>query len=516
MNFVPDSQYSALRTQGNRLKDWGVDMRRRTFCASTVAALAATALPLRRAFAAADLPALGPDGAQLLLKPNAIDDLRAAMRGELLQAGQDGYDSARRIWNGAFDRHPALIARCAGAADVVHAVNFGRDHGMLIAVRGGGHSLSGQSVCEGGLMIDLAPMKSVHVDPLARTGRLEPGVLLGQFDREAQAFGLATTAGTVSHTGAAGLTLGGGFGRIGRKFGLACDNMYAAEIVTADGKFVRANEKENPDLLWGLRGGGGNFGVVTSFEYRLHHVNPIVYGGPLLYPFSDAKEVLGFFAGFIGQAPDELYCDAGIVPTPDGKRMLMFDVCYMGTPEAGDRALAPLRQFRKPMVDGVHPIPYVELQRSGDDSNRAGRCYYVKGGFITRITPALIDTVVEKLSGTAPPSTAILFAHSGGAISRVKPAATAFLHREANHSMVVMGFWDKAEDRDASMQWARSVWPAIEPMTSGFYVNEVANDDPERRIRANYGANYDRLVKLKNKYDPKNLFRLNANVKPSV
>jgi FAD/FMN-containing dehydrogenase len=268
--------------------------------------------------------------------------------------------------------------------------------------------------------------------------------------------------------------------------------------------------------LWGLRGGGGNFGVVTSFEYRLHDVSPIVYGGPLIYPFSDAREVLRFAAGFIAQAPDELYVDVGIVPTPDGKRMLLFDVCYLGTAAAGERALAPLRDFRKPMVDGVHPTPYAELQRSSDANYRAGRGYYVKGGFIKVMQPALIDTAIENLSGAAPPSTAILFAHSGGAIGRVKPTATAFLHREANHSLVVMGFWDKPEDRDASMQWARGVWPALEPMTSGFYVNEVAHDDPERRIRANYGANYDRLVKLKNRYDPKNLFRLNANVKPSV
>ena len=494
----------------------GVDLKRRTFCASTVAALAAAALPLRRAFAAADLPALGPDGAQILLKPNDIDDLRAAMRGALLQAGQDGYDSARRVWNGAFDRHPALIARCAGTADVVHAVNFGRDHGMLIAVRGGGHSLSGQSVCEGGLMIDLSPMKSVHVDPLAKTGRLEPGVLLGQFDREAQAFGLATTAGTVSHTGAAGLTLGGGFGRIGRRFGLACDNMRAAELVTADGKFVRANDKENADLLWGLRGGGGNFGVVTSFEYRLHNVNPIVYGGRLLYPFSDAREVLGFFADFIAKAPDELYIDGGIVSTPDGKRVVMFDVCYSGPIEAGERALAPLRKFRKPMVDGVRPLPYVELQRSGDDNFPIGRAYFIKSGFVKHIEPKIIDTIVEQLAGTQLLNTVVIFAHAGGAISRVNPNTAAFLHRDANHSLVVMSYWDNPADRDASMQWSRSAWRAIEPMTDGFYVNEVSNDDPERRIRANYGVSYDRLVKLKNRYDPKNLFRMNANVKPSV
>jgi FAD/FMN-containing dehydrogenase len=490
-------------------------MKRRAFCASAVAAVAAASIPLRRAFAV-DVAALGPGGKQVVLQSTAIDDLRASMRGELLVPGQEGYDAARKVWNGAFDRRPALIARCAGAADVVQSVKFGHAHDLVVAVRGGGHSLSGQSVCEGGLMIDLSPMKSVHVDPLARTARVEPGVLLGQFDREAQAFGLATTAGTVSHTGAAGLTLGGGFGRIGRKYALACDNMRAADIVTADGKFVKASETENADLLWGLRGGGGNFGVVTSFEYRLHQVGPIMFGGPLLYPFDQAREVLRFYSDFIAAAPDELYVDAAIVPTPDGKRAVFFDVCYCGSIEAGQRVLAPLREFRKPLVDRLRPTPYVELQRSGDDANPIGRSYYIKSGFMKRIEPAMIDVVVDRLSGTAPMTALVVFALAGGAIGRVKPGATAFLHREANHSLVIMGFWDNPAGAASSTQWARETWRATEPMTEGFYVNEVSNDDPERRIRANYGANYDRLVKLKNRYDRTNLFRMNANVKPSV
>ena len=491
-------------------------MKRRAFCASALAAVAATTVPWRGARATADTPALGPGGRQLILKASEIDELRAAMRGEVLLPGQEGYDAARRVWNGAFDRRPALIARCAGAADVIQAVNFGRSQGLLVAVRGGGHSLSGQSVCEGGLMIDLAPMKSVHVDPLAMTGRLEPGVLLGQFDREAQAFGLATTAGTVSHTGAAGLTLGGGFGRIGRKYGLACDNMYAAEVVTAAGQFVRVNEKENADLLWGLRGGGGNFGIVTSFEYRMHKFGPLIYGGPLVYPLEQAREVLNFFADFITTAPDVLYSDAGIVSGRDGKRALVFDVCFAGSQEAGDRALEPLRKFRKPLVDGLRMQPYVEIQRSGDDNFPIGRGYYIKSGFVKRIEPAAIDALLEAVGHAKNLNNVAFFAHAGGAISRVKPDATAFLHREATFSLAIVGLWDKTEDREVSMQWARDTWKAMEPMTSGFYVNELAPDDPERRIRANYGANYDRLVELKNKYDRGNLFRMNANVKPSA
>jgi FAD/FMN-containing dehydrogenase len=495
-------------------------MQRRTFIAAATAALSVRAIALRhsRAWAAdgGDVPALGPDGAQRVLSAADIEDFRAGMRGELLTPGQQGYETARHVWNGAFDRKPALIARCAGTADVIRSVNFGRTHGLVVAVRGGGHSLSGQSVCNGGLMIDLSPMKSVHVDPAAKIGRLEPGVLLGQFDREALAFGLATTAGTVSHTGAAGLTLGGGFGRLGRKYGLTCDNMRAAEIVTGTGKLLRVSEQENAELLWGLRGGGGNFGVVTSFEYRLHDVNPIMLGGPLLYSLDQAKDVLRFFSDFIASAPDELYIDAALLPTPEGRRALLLDVCYCGPFDQGERVLAPLRKFRKPLVDGVHPTPYVDLQRSADAANPHGRSYYTKSGFLRHIEPALIDAAVDSVAGAQTPNALIILSHSGGAIGRVKPTATAYLHREANHSLLILSYWDKPADADAATQWARNTWRQLEPMTDGFYVNEVTADDSERKIRTNYGANYPRLVKLKNQYDPTNLLRMNANIKPTV
>ncbi|HZF16231.1 MAG TPA: FAD-binding oxidoreductase [Steroidobacteraceae bacterium] len=490
-------------------------MKRRTFCTSAVAALAAASLPLRRGLAS-EVAAAGPGGKQVLLQSTAIDDLRASLRGELLLPGQDGYDSARRVWNGAFDRRPALIARCAGAADVIQSVKFARANHLLVAVRGGGHSLSGQSVCEGGLMIDLTPMKSVHIDPLARTARVEPGVLLGQFDREAQAFGLATTAGTVSHTGVAGLTLGGGFGRLGRRFGLACDNVRAAELVSADGTFVQTSETDNAELLWGLRGGGGNFGVVTSFEYRMHPVDPTVLAGPLVYSFADAREVLHFFADYIARAPDELYADALLVPTPDGKRTVVFDICYSGAIAEGERILAPLRKFGKPLVDGVRPMPYIAIQKSGDDNFPIGRAYYIKSGYLKQLDAKTLDAAVDQLAATRVGQSAILFAHAGGAIARVKPGSAAFQHRDATYSMVIMSFWDKPAERDPGMQWARASWKVMEPMTEGFYVNEVSNEDPERRIRANYGASYDRLVKLKNRYDPTNLFQMNANVKPTA
>jgi len=487
---------------------------------SAVGAIAATSIPLQRLLAAAEstgaaVPALGPDRKQVILQASDIDDLRAAMRGEVLTAGQDGYDSARRVWNGAFDRKPAVIARCTGAADVILAVNFARAHDLLTAVRGGGHSLSGQSVCDGGMMIDLAPMQSVHVDPVGKIARVEPGVLLGKLDHETQAFGLATPAGTVSHTGAAGLTLGGGFGRIARRYGLACDNVVAAEIVTAGGKLLRTDVRENPDLLWGLRGGGGNFGVVTSFEYQLHPVDSMMYGGSLVFPFDVARDVLTFFSGYSADAPDELYADAFLVGTPDGRKALVFDICYSGPLKDAERVLKPLREIRKPIQDGLRPTPYVALQKSGDESFAIGRSYYLKSGFIRRVEPAMVEEVVGRYA-TAPQGGVIAFAQHGGAISRVKPEATAFLHRDAQHSVIIIATWQERAEAEQKMQWARSVWTAVEPMTDGFYVNELANDDPERRVRQNYGANYDKLVRLKNQYDPTNLFRLNANVKPTA
>ena len=491
-------------------------MKRRAFCASALSVVTATALPWQRAFAAAaSVPAAGSAGKQIVLQPSDIDDLRASLRGELLVPGQDGYDVARRVWNGAFDKKPALIARCAGAADVSQAIKFARAHDLLIAVKGGGHSLSGQSVCDGGLMIDLSPMKSVRVDPQAKIARVEPGTLLGQFDREAQSYGLATTAGTVSHTGVAGLTLGGGFGRIARKYGLACDNLTAADVITADGRFVKTSAKDNPDLLWALRGGGGNFGVVTSFEYQLHTVSPAMIGGPLVFPFVKGRDLLRAFADFIGGASDEMYADAAIIPTPNG-RVLVLDVCHSGTPAAAEKELAQLRKIGKPLQDGLQSTPYVKLQSSQDENYPHGRSYYIKSGFLHTISPQIIDVAVDYLDAAPMPTGMIIFVHHGGAIGRVKPTATAFWHREANHSVMMAGAWDGSEGAASNMQWVRTGWKSIEPLTNGFYVNELAHDDPANRVRGTYGDNYPRLLALKKQYDPTNLFRMNANIRPDA
>jgi FAD/FMN-containing dehydrogenase len=490
-------------------------MKRRAFCGSGLAALTVASLPYHRLLAAAatDVPAVGLDGRQLVLKPEEVEDLRRSLRGQLLLAGEPGYDGARTIWNRAFDRKPSLIARCAGAADVTAAVNFARTHGLLTAVRGGGHSLSGQSVCDGGLMIDLSLMGGIRIDPLAKRARVEPGVRLAQLDREAEAFGVAVPLGTVSDTGAAGLTLGGGFGRLCRKYGLACDNLVAADLVTADGRFVRVSATENPDLLWALRGGGGNFGVVTSFEYRLHPVGPTMFGGRVVYPFTQAREVLRGFSDFIAAAPDELFVMLHLAPAPDHQRVVVFDACYCGPVEAGERVLAPMRKFGMPVKDDLAPARYVELQSAGDAGNPPRR-YYIKGGYSNHITSELSNTIVDYLEHSPTDNTVVGIHHFGGAISRIKPTATAYWHREASHDVIAMGFWDDAAGAERTTQWVRGAFKAIEPLTDGYYANLGGYDESERRIRANYGDNYPRLAALKKRYDPGNLFRLNANVKP--
>jgi FAD/FMN-containing dehydrogenase len=492
-------------------------MKRRTFCASVLAVATASAFAQGRT-PSRPVTAARNTGGEATLSVRDVDDLRRALRGALLARDDEGYDEARRIWNGAIDRRPALIARCVGAADVAQAVSFARAHDLVLAVRGGGHSFSGQSVCDGGLMIDLSRMRGIRVDPVARIARVEPGVLLGELDREAQFFGLATPAGTVSHTGAAGLTLGGGFGRIARRFGLACDNLRAADVVTADGRFVRASEQENPDLLWGLRGGGGNFGIVTSFEYQLHGVEPMMYGGNLLFPFEQARPVLKRFADFIDGAPDELYADAALAQVPDIGRVLAFNICYSGPPDRADAVLKPLRQFGKPLVDALGPATYVTLQSAADGQWSHGKGYYERSGFLKRIEPALIDVAVGRMEGRIPPGAAIAIPHQGGAISRVPRTATAFWHRDAGRTVISHAHWEDPKDEAAAethLQWARETFRALEPHTNGFYVNTMAVEDSAQRVRATYGDNFARLVALKQKYDPTNLLRRNANIPPA-
>jgi len=495
-------------------------LKRRQFVRSALAALPAVALPFGKLFAAADaatfddVEAVTGSGKQIILKGADVKDFSTRLRGPLLLRSSAGYDTMRRAWNGAFDRHPALIVRCSGAADVMEAVKFAAANQLLLSVRGGGHSLSGQSVCENGLMIDLADMNSARVDPGKRIATIEGGALLGALDREALAHGLATTAGTVSHTGVGGLTLGGGFGRLCRRFGLSCDNVRSIDVVTPDGKFVTASEQQNKDLFWGLRGGGGNFGVATSFDFQLHPVDPIMLGGDLTYSFADAPAVLKFYIEFAAQAPDELNLDSSLIRLPNDMRVLSINVCYSGDIATGEKAIAPLRQIRKPINDTVAPQPYVKLQSAGDVQAAPGQKYYIKGGFVQNVSEIVDVMMATVTDANLPTVQGVNLVHLGGAVARVKPAATAFAERAADLSVLIVAAWNDPALSEAASHWARGTWKNIEPLTRGFYVN-LSNED-DGRLRQGYGVNYERMVALKTKVDPNNLFRLNANVAPKA
>jgi len=461
-----------------------------------------------------ELTAVRTDGKSASLTGAELRDFSASLQRGVLLSGETGYDEARRLWNGAFDRHPALIVRCTNVQDVTRAVDFARSHSLLTAVRGGGHSVSGQSSCDGGLMIDLSLMRAVHVDAQRKTARVEPGVLLGEFDHAAQALGLASTAGTVTHTGVAGLTLGGGMGRLARKLGLACDNLLSAEMVTADGKQLRVSEHENTQLFWAIRGGGGNFGIVTAFEFQLHPIGPVVLGGVTLFPYTNAREILGALVELAERSPDEMYLTPLVTRAQDGLAV-GFETCYCGTPEAGERLLAPIRRLGKPVVDTVSAKPYVEVQAAGDARFPPGRGYYFKSGFVSSISPKLIDEIVGRFEGAPPWLHNIPLIHAGGAMGRVKRDATAFWNRQARYDIAVWAAWDDRTESRRDVESVRGFWRVFEPYTQGYYINTDVPDD-ERRLRETYGDNYPRLVQLKNMYDPTNLFRLNANIRPTV
>jgi hypothetical protein len=491
-------------------------MKRREFVGTGLAL--AAAWPFRTWSAVlknvGDVAAKSLDGADVTLRGSSVEEFAASLRGDLLMPGNADYDSRRRVWNAAFDRKPALIACCTGASDIRRAVDFAREHQLLTAVRAGGHSLSGKSTCEGGLVIDLQSMQGVRVDPEARRAYLEAGSLLGELDHECAAFGLATTAGTVSHTGAAGLTLGGGFGRLGRRFGLACDNVASFDVVTANGYFIRASDDENMDLYWGLRGGGGNFGVVTAIEYRVHPMNPIVLGGNLMWPLSQAREVMRFWRDIAPTAPEVLNLEYGLFSLPDGP-MVNIEACWSGDHAEGEAWLKSLRAFRKPVFDDIAPMPYVRLQAIYDEPLANGQHYYSKSGFLTGIDDAAIDIVVNAFQRT-PGLYSIFFPPCDGAYRRVAPDATAFPNRDALYAMVLVAGWPNSAGIDAKIAQIRTAWRDLEPLTRGFYTNEAGPDTTLARYRENYGANFERLVALKAKFDPMNLFRLNANVPPKA
>ncbi|MFL5761410.1 MAG: FAD-binding oxidoreductase [Thermomicrobiales bacterium] len=454
-----------------------------------------------------------------VLDPTAVAALSTGLRGPVVRPGDDGYDAARHVWNGMIDKRPAVIARCAGVADVLAAVAFARDHDLLLAVRGGGHNIAGTGVCDAGLVLDLSPMKGIRVDPGARAVRAEGGVLWQELDSETQAFGLATTGGFISTTGIAGLTLGGGFGWLMRAHGLACDNLISADVVTADGRLVVASAEENPDLFWGLRGGGGNFGVVTSFAYRLHEVGPEVLAGPLFHPLEAARDGLRFLRDATPTMADALSCAAALLTSPEGVPMLGLVPAYIGPIAEGEAAVQPLRAFGSPLADLVAPLPYRTLQQMFDPAFPSGRRSYWKSSFLRGLDDAAIDIMVEHFARVPSPHSAVFLEQFGGAVSRVGSDETAFSHRTAPFNLIVIAGWDDPAQDAANIAWARDLWMAMQPFAAGgVYVNYLgdARDEGAGRVRDAYGAaKYDRLTALKATYDPTNLFRVNQNIAPA-
>lgn len=455
-----------------------------------------------------------------------IAELRESVQGRVITPGDDVYDQARRVWNGAIDRRPALVVRCTGTADIVEAVRFARSEGLAIAVRGGGHNVAGFGTCDDGLVIDLSPMKGIWVDPTARTARAQGGVLWGELDRETQAFVLATTGGLVSTTGVAGFTLGGGIGWLMRRHGLAVDNLLSADVVTADGAAVTAGATSEPDLLWALRGGGGNFGVVTSFEFQLHRVGPVVYGGALFYPAERAGELLRFYAEWTRTLPDQLTTMVVFLTAPPepfipvelhGTPMVAVACCHSGEHDDAAEAVKPLRDFGSPVADVIGPVPYVALQSMFDASAPRGMHAYWKTAYLDDLSEPGIDELVDRaaeLSGLFPLS-AVHLHHLEGAVAEDPPGGSAFAHRGHRFVLNLIGAWDDDEHADVHRTWVRQSWEAMGPHTTGdLYVNFLA-DEGSDRVRAAYGREaYDRLVELKTRYDPDNVFRLNQNISP--
>ncbi|HMA17834.1 MAG TPA: FAD-binding oxidoreductase [Thermoanaerobaculia bacterium] len=453
-----------------------------------------------------------------------IEELRNGFRGEILLPRDDGYESSRQIWNAMIDKRPAIIARCAGVPDVVRAVNFARANGVVLAIRGGGHNIAGNALCDGGIVVDLSRMKAVNVDTGARRVTVEGGATLAEVDAPTQAHGLATPLGINSTTGVAGLTLGGGFGWLSRKYGMTVDNLESAEVVTAAGEVVRASATEYPDLFWALRGGGGNFGVVTRFEFRLHEVGPNVLSGLIVYPLSQAKSVLQRYRDFIAKAPDDLTVWTVLRQAPPlpflpreihGQGIVAIALLYAGDPKQGEPLVGPLRELGTPVGEHVGVQPYTAWQQAFDPLLTPGARNYWKSHNLAKLDDGLIEVVI-RYAGTLPSAGCEIFlAALGGAAMRPTPESTAYAHRDARFVMNVHGRWDRAADDERGIRWARDFFKASAPFaTGGAYVNFMTADEGDR-IGAAYGSNYHRLAEIKRKYDPSNLFSMNQNIVPA-
>jgi hypothetical protein len=488
-------------------------MDRRQFCRSAVAAAVATALlPAcgRQATEAnSSIAAVSLDGADIELGKAAIRELGESISGPVILSGDPQYDAARTIWNGMHDKRPALIARCLDSNDVSQAVSFARDNSLLLAVRGGGHSWPGKSVCNGGLMLDLSQMNTVTVDAAARRARARGGALLGALDSATLAEGLVTTAGVVSHTGVGGYTLGGGFGRLNRKYGLTVDNVTGAQIVTADGTVREINADQDPDLFWAIRGGGGNFGVVTEFEYRLHPFDRKLLSGNIIWPIEQARDVLEFYAEWSAGLSDEMYVGPVMARLPEVGDVIVMDVVYNGDPGAGEKELAPLRAIGTPKADTVQVQDYMVMQTSSDVAFGHGIRSYAKNGMVKEWSQGLVDTLIDAYD----PRVFLANHVAGGAVKRVGETDTAFPHRNAEIMLVFASGWmDPAKD-DEVIKATRALFTAVEPYMGGYYDN-IDFDGEE--TAGNYGPAYDRLTRIKGQFDPGNLFRLNSNIPPAV
>jgi hypothetical protein len=449
------------------------------------------------------------------LQEAAVQEFAANLRGELVRPEDEGYDTTRAVFNGMIDKRPAMIVRCAGTSDVIRGVSFARTHDLLLSVRGGGHGVAGNAVSDGGMMLDLSPMKGIRVDPVRRTAQAQAGLTLGEFDHETQAFGLATTLGVVSATGIAGLTLGGGLGWLNGKHGLACDNLLSADVVTADGRLLTASDEENEDLFWGIRGGGGNFGVVTLFEYRLYPVGPVL-GGGLRYPAAQARDFLRFYDEFASTCPDELSTAASLGQAPDGSVVAGVAVCYCGPLETGERALRPLRGFGSPLEDTIQPMSYQTLQSAPDAGFPLGRQHYWKSSYLKHSSDEAIEVMLRFVAEMPSPISGVGLQQMHGAASRVDPAATAFRHRDEHYDFLILSQWEDPTYAEENIRWTRALFEAMEPFfEKGVYVNNLG-EEGEDRVKEAYGEHYERLVALKDKYDPTNFFRLNQNVMPTA
>ena len=494
-------------------------MDRRKFCRTAVAAGVAASYPLLSACSRSEPPVVATaantsirgmslDGLEIELEKATIKELGDAMTGPVMLSGHPDYDGARTIWNGMHDKRPALIARCMNNDDVANAVTFARERELLVAVRGGGHSWPGKSVCDDGLMIDLSQLTNVTIDTDNKRAHVGGGALLGHLDQASLPHGLVTTAGVVSHTGVGGFTLGGGFGRLNRKYGLAIDNLRSVEMITADGQIRTVSAEQNPDLFWAIRGGGGNFGVVTKFEFEMHPFDRNVLSGSIIWPIDQARDVLEFYAEWSAKLSDDLYVGPTIATTPDGDRVIMMDVVYNGDPAAGEAELAPMRTIGTPIADAVMVQDYTVLQTNNDAAFGHGVRSYAKNGMVKEWTQGLVDSMIE----ADDPRIFVANHVAGAAVKRVGELDTAFSHRNAEIMLVVVAGWMDATQDEALIAASRDYYKAIEPHMGGYYGNI---DFDQNQSAGNYGPAYDRLTKIKGQYDPGNLFRLNSNIDPA-